>query len=223
LRRALVLLRSGVELSTELAAQVAAELNVRDLQPVHDLEGLLDYTVVPDFRRLGPRIGPLLPRLKDALAAADSAALRQALATDGRVVVDLGSEQVELGPDDVEVRAHAHEEFVLAEDGGLAVALDTTVDDELRAEGLARGLVRTLNDHRKAQGLDLADRIRVELQASGAIADAAQRHEPWIKEEVLATSFRVDAPTEETGDGFASLEVDGEPVRVRLERDGSET
>jgi isoleucyl-tRNA synthetase len=222
LRRALVLLRPGVELPPELTAQVAEELNVRVLEPVHDLEGLLDYTVVPDFRRLGPRIGPLLPRLKEALAHTDGAALRRALATDGRVVVDLGSEQVELGPDDVEVRAHAHEEFVLAEDRDLAVALDTTVDDELRAEGLARGLIRTLNDHRKARGLDLADRVRVELRASGAIAEAAKRHGAWIAEEVLATSFTVEAPAEETSDGFALLEVDGEPVQVRLERDNSD-
>jgi isoleucyl-tRNA synthetase len=218
LRRAMVLLRPGVELPAELATQVAEELNVRALEPVHDLEGLLDYTVVPDFRRLGPRVGPLMPRLKDALRDADGAALRRALATDGRVVVDLGTERVELGPDDVEVRARAHAEFVLAEDGGLAVALDTVVDDELRAEGLARGLVRTLNDHRKAQGLDLADRVRVELHASGAVADAARQHAAWIAEEVLATSFTVEAPTDETRDGFVLLEVDGEPVRVRLER-----
>ena len=99
---------------------------------------------------------------------------------------------------------------------------DTTVDDELRAEGLARGLIRTLNDHRKARGLDLADRVRVELRASGAIADAAKRHEAWIAEEVLATSFTVEAPAEETSDGFALLEVDGEPVQVRLERDNSD-
>jgi isoleucyl-tRNA synthetase len=221
LRRALVLLRPGVELAPELAAQVREELNVRTLEPVHDLEGLLDYTIVPDFRRLGPRVGPLMPRLQDALRTADAAALRQALATDGRVVVDVGTDQVELTPDDVEVRAQAHEEFALAEDGRLAVALDTVVDDELRAEGLARGLVRTLNDQRKALGLDLADRIRVEVRASGAVADAARHHADWIQDEVLATSFTVDAPGGETRDGFALLDVDGEPVQVRLERDDS--
>jgi len=160
--------------------------------------------------------------LKDALGDADAAGLRQALTTEGRVVIDLGAEQVELTPDDVEVRAKAHEDFALAEDGRLAVALDTVVDDELRAEGLARGLVRTLNDQRKAQGLDLADRIRVELRASGAVADAARRHADWIKEEVLATSFTVDASSEGARDGFALLEVDGEPVRIRLERNDAQ-
>jgi isoleucyl-tRNA synthetase len=218
LRRALVLLPPGVELPAELVEQVADELNVKALEPVHDLEGLLDYTVEPDFRRLGPRLGPLMPGVKEALASVDTAALRRALETDGRYGLDVGSERVELGPEDVKVRARAHEEFVLAEDAGLAVALDTTLDDELRSEGLARELVRALNDHRKAKGLDLADRIRVELRAVGPVAEAARAHGTWIAAEVLAEAWKVDAPGDDTRDGFARLEVDGEPVLVRLER-----
>jgi isoleucyl-tRNA synthetase len=219
LRRALVVLPPGVELSSELAALVGDELNVKTLERVHDLEGVFDYAVVPDFRRLGPRVGPLMPRVKDALGSVDVVAVRQAFATGLPFVLDLGVERVELGPDDVEVRARAHQEFVLAEDAGLAVALDTTLDDELRSEGLARELVRTLNDHRKALGLDLADRVRVELRADGRVTDAARRHGGWIAEEVLATVWTVDAPGDEPGDGFVALEVDGEPVQVRLERD----
>ncbi|HSO94443.1 MAG TPA: isoleucine--tRNA ligase [Acidimicrobiia bacterium] len=218
LRRALVRLRSGVELAPELAAQVAEELNVRSVEPMPDLEGLVEYTVVPDFRRLGPRVGPLMPGLKAVLQAADAGELRRALAADGRVRVTVGDEPVELTAEDVEVRAKAHEEFVLVEDAGLAVALDTVLDDDLRAEGLARGLVRTLNDQRKAQDLDLADRIRVELRATGPVADALGAHQEWVAAEILATSISVEAPTEENGDGFALVEVDGERVWVRLER-----
>ncbi len=98
------------------------------------------------------------------------------------------------------------------------MALDTTLDDELRSEGLARELVRTLNDQRKAQGLDLADRVRVVLRATGPVADAARTHAAWIADEVLATSWEVTPPGEETRDGFALLEVDGEPLQVGLER-----
>ena len=61
------------------------------------------------------------------------------------------------------MRAESHEEFALAQEGGYAVAIDTTVDDELRAEGIARDLIRLLNDQRKATGLEIADRVRVRL------------------------------------------------------------
>jgi isoleucyl-tRNA synthetase len=213
----LVVLPRAVGLSPALAEQVADELNVKVLEPVEDLEGLLDYAVTPDFRRLGPRVGPLMPKLKAALGDADGAALRRALSDDGHLVLDVDGERVELGPDDVQIRARAHEEFVLAEDAGLAVALDTTLDDELRGEGLARELVRTLNDLRKAQGLELADRVRVEVQADGVVGEAARRHGTWIAGEVLATEWSVSDPASPAS-GFTALEVDGAPVAVRLER-----
>ncbi len=217
LRRALVVLPAGRGLPEELAGQVAEELNVKALEVVHDLEGLLDYVVTPNFRRLGPQVGALIQPLKAALAAADGAALRQALTEDGRVVLDVAGEPVELTVEDVEVRARAHEEFVLAEDAGLAVAIDTRLDDELRGEGIARELVRALNELRKTEGLDLADRVRVELRAAGAVGAAARRHEEWIAAEVLAVDWQVDEPGG-AAEGFATVDVDGEPVGVRLER-----
>jgi isoleucyl-tRNA synthetase len=218
LRRALVLLPAGEALPDEVAALVADELNVKQLERVHDPEGILDYAVTPNFRRLGPRLGPRLPAVKAALATADGAALRRALAADGRVTLDVDGEAVALDPEDVAVRARAHGELVLAEDAGLAVALDVTLDDELRSEGLARELVRTLNEHRKTIGLELADRVRVELRADGAVADAAARHGSWISDEILATEWHVDGLDADGVDAFAALEVDGAPVRVRLEK-----
>ena len=217
LRRALVVLPAGTTLPDELATQVADELNVKTLETVTDLEGLLAYRVTPDFRRLGPRVGRLMPQVQAALAAADGNAVRAALLTDGQVVLSLDGGEVTLGADDVEVRAQAHEELVLAEDAGFAVALDTTLDDNLRREGLARELVRTLNEHRKTLGLDLADRVRVDLAATGEAADAARTHGEWIRGEVLAVEWRVRDPREGDLAGFAALDVDGAPVWARVE------
>ena len=81
-----------------------------------------------------------------------------------------------LEPEDVEVRATSHEELALAQDGGVAVALDTRVDHDLKLEGLAREVIRVLNDRRKAQGLEIADRIEVWLAADGDVAEAVRRH-----------------------------------------------
>ena len=108
-------------------------------------------------------------------------------------MVDVDGEPVELGPDDVEVRAEEHEEFALAQDGPYAVALDLHIDDDLRLEGLARELARALNDHRKAIGLAIADRIeRAACRPTGPLAEAAERHGDWIAGEVLAVGWQVE-------------------------------
>jgi isoleucyl-tRNA synthetase len=204
-------------------AEVADELNVKALESVADLEGLLDETVVPNFRRLGPKVGPLMPALKAALAALDGATVRRSLETDGVYRVELGTETVTLEPDDVEVHASAHEEFALARDGACAVALDTAIDDDLRLEGLARELVRALNDLRKARDLELSDRISVGLHTTGALAEAARRHGDWIQGEVLAREWSVSDVADggewdaDAGDAaFSAIEIDGVPAGVWL-------
>jgi isoleucyl-tRNA synthetase len=216
LPRAVVLLPPGTDLDDALRSEVADALNVKSLEVVRTLEGLLDYQVRPNFRRLGPRLGPRLARLRDALAEVDGADLQRALASDGTVRLDLDGEEVVLGPEDLTVRARAHEEFALAEDGPYAVALDTRVTPELRREGLAREVVRTLNEHRKRLGLAIADRVEVRLAARGELAAAVDAHRDWIAGEVLARRLeRLDELA-----GGDELVVDGSTLRVDLQRCG---
>src|SRR5690606_32745411 len=113
---------------------------------------------------------------------------------------------------EVEVRATRHEAFALAEDGGWAVALDLELTDDLRREGMARELVRALNDLRKESGFAIADRVTVRIAGDGPAEDALRAHGEWIAAEVLATSLEVTDP----GDGAASLDLDGVTVRVAL-------
>ena len=215
LSRALVLLPDGVVLSDQLVAEVADELNVKLVETIGDLTGLLDYAVVPNFRRLGPRVGPLMPKVKAALAAVDGREVSEGVERDGVFRLAVDGETIAIGPDDVEIRAVAHEELVLAEEGGYAVALDISLDDDLRLEGLARELVRTLNDHRKAIDLALSDRIRVTVFTGGPVADAARVHSDWIAGEVLAVEWVV-ASLADAPDDAAALEVDGERIALHV-------
>jgi isoleucyl-tRNA synthetase len=212
LRRAL-LLHPGVTLSPELKAEIRDELNVRVLEDVDTLADLMTWTVVPNFRALGPRLGPKVNEVKAALAAADGASVRRALEADG--FVEVAGER--LGPGDVEVRAGRHEEFALAQDGGWAVALDLELDDDLRAEGLARELVRELNDLRKRLDLALTDRVAVRLAPGPRTRAAVESHQRWIAGEVLATSLDLAADPASLGPDAHALDVDGEPLTVALE------
>jgi isoleucyl-tRNA synthetase len=213
LPRALVVLPGTDRLSDDLVAEIRDELNVKQLEVVTDIEGLLDYTVVPNFRTLGPRLGPRMPEAKARLAAADGAEVRRALDAEGVYRLELGDETIDLGPDDVEVRATAHQDLVLAQEGPLAVALDTTIDKDLELEGLARELVRAINDHRKEINLELSDRIEVTLYATDDVADAVGRHAGYLESEVLAVSLAV---VDEPEQGMTDLPLGTHAVAVKL-------
>jgi isoleucyl-tRNA synthetase len=218
LRRALVLLPEGRRLGDDVTEEIRDALNVREVERITGLEGLVDYVVVPNFRKLGPRVGKLMPEVQSALRSVDGATVQRAFEADGRYRIELGDgNTVDVGPDEVEVRATSHAELALAQDGGYAVALDTTLDDELRREGVARELARKLNDLRKSSGFEISDRVRVTMWADEHLADAARHHAQWIKGEVLAEEWEV-----EQGDppnaGVAQVDVDGSTASVRLEK-----
>ncbi len=213
LARALVV--TDEPLADDVVAEVEGELNVKQIELVADLEGLLDYTVVPNFRALGPRLGPRLPKVQAVLGELDGATARQALEDRGRLLIELDGESVELGPEDVEIRAVHHEELAIAQEGRLAVALDLALDDQLRAEGRARALARALNEARKHAGLELADRVGVVIAGQGPIVEAARQHGEWIAGEVLAVGWSV---TDTVPDGAEALKIGDETIRVVLER-----
>jgi isoleucyl-tRNA synthetase len=214
LSRAIALLTSGERLGEDVVREIRDELNVKNFEVVDSLEGLLSYRVVPNFRALGPRLGKALPRVKAMLETVDGADVRHELDETGHYDLDLDGDVVSLTADDLEIRAEEHEDLTLAQDGPHAVALDLTLDDELRAEGLAREVIRAINDQRKAQDFALADRITVSLTARPRIADATRRHAEWIAAEVLATRFDVASGTPANG----AATIDGEPVEITLTR-----
>ena len=207
LGRALLLYPDGTAApGDEVLAEVASELNVKRLEAVDTLSGLISWTAVPNFRALGPRLGPKVNEVKAALASADGGELRRALDEQGWV--EVAGER--LTADEITLRAERHDQFALAEDAGWAVALDLELDDALRREGQARELVRSLNDLRKEIGLAIADRIDVRLASDEGFWATVEEHADYIKAEVLALSLE----RAETGDH--SLDVDGNTVEVTL-------
>jgi isoleucyl-tRNA synthetase len=205
-----LLLHPDVALGDEVLAEIAAELNVKALDNVDTLSGLMSWTVVPNFRALGPRLGPKVNDIKRALAEADGSELQRQLAADG--AIEVAGQR--LTADEVEVRATRHEAFALAEDGGWAVALDLELDDALRREGLARELVRSLNDLRKEVGLDIADRIGIAIDADDGVAAAVAAHADYIKGEVLAVELGLSSG----GPHDHELTIDGHTVRATIEK-----
>ena len=140
---------------------------------------------MPNFRTLGPRLGERVKDLKPALAELDGAAAAEALEEGRSVTVTLAGEQVELSPDDLQLRVRGQQGFAVSREGGEVVALDLTLDEPLRKRGLAREVVRLVQDLRKTSGFDVSDRIRLHVVGLDAIAE----HFDFIAREVLATEI----------------------------------
>jgi len=213
LARALVL-HTGLDLDADIEQEIMTELNVKKLERLDSLSGLMGWQVLPNFRTLGPKLGPKVNEVKAALAAADGSALQAQLAANG--FIEIAGER--LDADDVELRAQNHADLALVEDEGWAVALDLDLTEELRTEGLARELIRAINDARKAAGLAISDRIVLRLEISESSDAFASRFSQMldnyadvIAAETLATDIQRTA-------GDRELDLDGATLLVGLER-----
>ncbi len=193
---------------------VAAELNVKQVRFADDTGELVVFRLTPNFRAIGPRFGADAPAVAAAVRTADAATLAPRLRAGERVEVEVpGRGPVGLGPDEVLVSEEPVTGWRVVREGAESVALDLEITPELRREGLARELVRAIQDLRKAAGLQVADRIELAVKAGGAAAEAMAAHRDYVLGETLAVALH-RAPV---ADGYdARADLDGEQVRIWL-------
>ena len=187
------------------ARQVEEELNVKAVEFISGDSNLVSYRVTPDFPRLGKRHGRLMPAIKHALAQADAAWIAGEVAAGRSFTLDVEGRDVTFGPGDCRVQTGSAEGYACAVDGGFMVALDTGLDDELVLEGLAREIVRSVQDARKSAGLEVSDRIVLGISGTGPVPEALRVHGEYIAAETLATRL-VDADAVDGWSAERSLE-----------------
>jgi isoleucyl-tRNA synthetase len=192
LRRAVLGTHSFDLLSDELRAEIADELNVRTLDSFATTGELVEHSVKANFRELGKRFAKDTPRVAAAIADADPRALASALA-DGSATVSVDGNPVTLGPDDVIVSERPQEGWSVVNEQGETVALDLELDEELRRAGVARDIIRAVQEARKSSGFKVTDRISLRWAATGATAEAFVAHAQEIAAEVLAVTVAADA------------------------------
>jgi isoleucyl-tRNA synthetase len=170
------------------------ELNVKTIEYTKDAEKYITYQIQPNFKRLGPRIGKLLPACKAALGQADGGKLLAELTASGKVTLDLGGEKVELDNEDIQVRLQAKPGWAAAQGAGCVVVLATELTPELIGEGLARDFVRLVQDRRKELNLNFTDQIEVGIVgASAALQQAIKQFRDYICGETLACKLVFEA------------------------------
>ncbi len=223
-RALLVIPRAQLADLEGLEELVAEELNVKEVEVAKGLEELVSYTVKPSFKVLGPRFGARMKVVAQAIGAADAHALVQQLEETEKSSVDVEGETIVLSRDELDVRVEGRPGFALAQDGPYGVALDLDISPELLAEGIAREVVRGIQDLRKNSGLAVEDRIRLWMTGdTEVVRGALEAHKDFIAGEVLATEVSVggDGPAGTYKDsilleeGRASVALSKESVRKR--------
>ena len=207
---------SRAKLIDELAHTVVDELNVKALEFVAEEGTLVTYRILPDNRLLGPRFGKVFPEVRAALSAADPVAVVERVRAGLPVFLTVDGEAVELAPEEVLVQTQPAAGLAVSADKGVTVAVDAAITPELRAEGMAREIVRRVQTMRKNAGLSIDDRIMTYFVADGGLADVMTLWGEYIRAETLSTDLVSGEPP--AGAHVEAHTVEGAPINLGVRR-----
>jgi isoleucyl-tRNA synthetase len=213
--RAAIVVATGREREAieRLAGIVRDELNVHELRFVSAADELGELEIKPNYRTLGPRFGKQMPLVAAAVAGLDATRAAAGLRGGERVSINVGGNDHELVEDDLSITMKPLAGYQVEREGSHAVALDLEIDDQLRAEGWSRDIVRAVQNARQASGLEVSDRIILTLDGDERLLAAARTHQEYIASEVLATQVNYA-----DRDGAAPITIDGATLRIEVER-----
>ena len=166
------------------------EVNVKTIRYVGAEDGVLIKKVRPDFKKLGPKFGPAMKQVAAAIAAMQQSDIA-AMERDGKFIFTIGETNATVELDDVEIISEDIPGWLVANEGNLTVALDITVTEELRNEGIAREIVNRIQNIRKNQGFDITDRIDVVISSNEDTDKAVKQFSDYIARQVLANSLTI--------------------------------
>jgi isoleucyl-tRNA synthetase len=194
---------------------IIEEVNIRHIEFVDDVSELMGKKAQPVFKNLGPKFGRQVNHVAEIIRGFSSDEIHRLEKGEKiHVTLDRGKHG-DVEQDDVEIVLEAHPGLVVLEDSEITVALDTRLNEDLVAEGLAREFVNRVQNMRKDAGFQVTDRIRVFYEATPALRRAIRKKEDYIREEILSTSL---------DDGFnqgeytQDWEIEREKIRIGIER-----
>jgi isoleucyl-tRNA synthetase len=205
LSRALVPSTSYSTLDDDLLAEIAAELNVEHVESFASAGDLVDHSAKANFRALGKRFGKQTPQVAAAVAGADAERLASELSESGETTVDFEGEQIGLTVEEVIVTERPREGWSVVNEHGETIALDLHLTPDLVRAGLAREVIRLVQEARKSSGFAVSDRVTLRWHAGGDTAEALRTHADLVSREVLAVQMtEVEGPN---GDWFEEADL----------------
>jgi isoleucyl-tRNA synthetase len=192
--------RAEIEAVSDL---IKAEVNVKEIELLDDASGVLVKQIKPNFKTLGPRFGKDMGLISKEIQGFGQEEIAK-LERDGELVMDISGKSITLSLEDVEISSQDIEGWLVANSNGITVALDITISDELRKEGIARELINRIQNIRKDSGFEVTDKITVKMEKNTQVEEAVLANESYIKSETLTESL-IFVPTLENG---AEIEFD---------------
>jgi isoleucyl-tRNA synthetase len=199
-----------------LADIVLDELNVKEIDLLREAGELVHYEIGLNPRLLGRKHGRTFPKLRTAVRALDAETLARSLQAGESITVDVEGTAIDILPEEAEVRVRAREGLAVADADGIVVGIDTELTPELEREGLARDLVRRVQDARKNAGFEIEDRITLTYQAGERVSAAFVHLGEFIAAETLAVEVQAGPPRE--GSHSESFRIGGEKITVAVRR-----
>jgi isoleucyl-tRNA synthetase len=214
----LVRVRSQEELAglKKLEPQLLEELNVKKATYLDVTADFVAYDVKPNLPLIGKRFGKLIPALKKAIQETDGREIARNVREGRETVLVLDDEEHRLEPEAFLLDAKSPEGYAALEERGYLAALNTQLTPELLQEGLARDVIRLVQNARKNAGLSVSDTIRLSLQTTGDLAEAVRAHLATIKGEVLADELTLESLSDAAYSEQA--EVEGTPLTISLSK-----
>ncbi|MBT8245397.1 MAG: isoleucine--tRNA ligase [Winogradskyella sp.] len=173
-----------------VADLIKYEVNIKEIELLEDASDILVKQIKPNFKTLGPRFGKDMKLIASAVNSFTSEDINK-MEQNGSFELDINEKNITLNLEDVEITSQDIEGWLVANEGALTVALDVTINEDLRREGIARELVNRIQNLRKDSGFEVTDRIDVQLQTETNIVDAVSDNEDYIKTETLTNDLKI--------------------------------
>ena len=199
-----------------MSALILNEVNVKNIKFVSNDEGILVKRVKPDFKKLGPKFGKLMKQVAAAVAAMSQKDIIEFEKT-GSFAFNIDGNEAVVEVDDVDIISEDIPGWLVASDNKVTVALDITVTDELKREGIAREIVNRVQNIRKDKNFEITDRIVVNMACAKNIAEAVADFNDYIARQVLADSINL-VDSLDGHDGVIALDLDDDKVFVTVEK-----
>ena len=191
------------------------EVNVKDIELISDTTGIITKRIKPNFKTLGPKYGKYMKQIA-ALVATFTQEQIASVESNAETVLTIDGEQLTTTVADYEISSEDMPGWLVASEGKLTVALDITITDELRREGVARELVNRIQNIRKESGFEVTDKIRVEIELNDATQSAVESFADYIAQQTLAVE--VKAVAEPCGEKVVDSDLDEQPLKIAVSR-----
>jgi len=219
LAKAMAYAGGGKTLGLELVEIVTDELNVKEFEFVEEAGRMVEYRLLPDNKQLGPRLGGLFPKVRAALAQLDPNQIAASVQAGQSVSLTVEGQTVELAPGEILIQTIPVEGLAVAADKGISVAVDAVLTPALKAEGLARELVRRVQEMRKKANFNIEDRITTYYQLQDpapALQDVMANWTEYLRSETLTVNLVNSQPPE---DAYVEThQVEGETITFGVQQ-----